>query len=510
MKFALWAVLLMFCPFSLYGQNVCQPGGRDCACPETGWCKVWPPPGGAKVPGKMRSNGWASLLADADHQQFYLFGMDHGLVTFSNAWWAMPWKDWTKLEKPTAEEQVWRFLTDCGTGPEALPAIHGEHFTLRHSIRAEEADAVEISMGAPLPRMFPKEGTIVVQDPAGEAIHYTSCDQADAHDTPATTGNCLAGSERLILRHLSRGFLSQAGYSAAGQAHAAGTVVHQACPAPRNMNGAILAHPSDQHPVGDSAYDSKRRRLWNFGGYSEVYSLRETWYMPVEGEQAYHWFRFLTPTLQPAETESGGIYDSVHDVILRYGGIYTPSALWLLCFAKNTAIGCNRENDWNKVEGMRGALPGPRFGYGRIWDSKSAQVLIYGGNKSNPNADQVYAYDVGTKTWSRLGPARGDLPPRQGFPSIAFDPVRGNQGSLTLYATDGLLYQFDIATRTWSKRSDILSSAPQGPGKCEILNGCYLGYDSEHDQYVYLSKPGVPGVWILSGATLSKPLRQAN
>jgi hypothetical protein len=74
---------------------------------------------------------------------------------------------------------------------------------------------------------------------------------------------------------------------------------------------------------------------------------------------------------------------------------------------------------------------------------------------------------------------------------------------LLLYAAEGALYQFDLATKTWAKRPDISSAASGGPGPCEILNACYLAYDTAHDQFVYIGKPGVPFVWVLPGATLS-------
>jgi hypothetical protein len=509
MKFRLLLLCFFLLSFSLFGQNACKANGTDCACPKQGWCKLWPPSGYVPSAADMRSNGWTSLLSDPDHQQFYIFGMDNGLVTFANAWWAMPWRNWPALQKPVSEKQVWTFLSDCGTGTLARRAIHGEHFTLTQALSASASDSMEIGLDGSLQRPFSQEGTVVLQDPAGEAVHYRSCDQADAHGQVITKGNCPAGSRRLLLRHLTRGYLSEAGYSETGQNHSAGVVVYEACPAPRNMNGPILAHPSDQHPVRDSAYDSVRKRIWNFGGYNEVYSLRQTWYMPVEGKDAYHWFRFLTPTLQPAEAESGGIYDPVHDVILRYGGIYTPTALWLLCFGKKLEIGCSRGNDWNQVEGAHGALPGSRFGYSLAWDSRSNRVLIYGGDRSNPTAGLVYSYDVGTKTWTRLSSANETGPPRQKFPAIAFDPVRGAEGSLLLYAAEGGLYQFDLATKSWTKRADIPSAAPAGPGRCETPNACYLAYDSAHDQFIYLNKPGVPGVWVLPGATLSAPAPHA-
>lgn len=504
MKLRLLFPFLLLFALALFGQNACKPDGNDCACARTGWCKVWPPPGYIATPEAMHSNGWTTLLADQDHQQFYIFGMDNGLVTFANAWWAMPWHDWRRTQKPASEKQVWTFLSDCGTGTLVHRSIHGDHLSLIRALGASATDSLEIGLAdGGLQRPFPQEGTIVLQDSAGEAVHYQACDQADRHDKVVTLGNCPAGSARLLLRHLTRGYLSEAGYSAGGREHADGIIVHEACPAPRNMNGPIAAHPSDQHPVRDSAYDSARKRIWTFGGYNEVYSLRETWYMPVEGKEAYQWFRFLTPTLQPAEAESGGIYDPVHDVLVRYGGIYTPTALWLLCFAKNANIGCSRANDWNHVDGVKGSAPGPRFGYSLAWDSKSNRVLIYGGDHSNPTAGQVYAYDVGARTWTPLSSGKGTEPPRQKFPAIAFDPARGREGSLLLYAAEGALYQFDLATRTWAKRPDIASAGSGGPGPCEIPNACYLAYDSRHDQFVYLGKPGVPVVWVLPGATLS-------
>lgn len=506
MKLRLLLAVLLLLQFPLFAQDACKADGGDCACPKTGWCKVWPAPGRVFNETGMRSNGWTTLLADPDHAQFYIFGMDNGLVTFANAWWAMPWKNWTQLQKPASEKEVWTFLSDCGTGTLVHRVVHGEHLTLIHALSASGTDSMEIGLAdGALQRPFPQAGTLVVQDPAGEAIRYQACDQADRHDSIVAAGNCPAGSVRLVLRHLERGSHSQAGFSAQGHEHAAGTIVHEACPAPRNMNGPIPAHPSDQHPVRDSAYDSTRKRIWTFGGYNEVYSLRETWYMPVEGKQAYQWFRFLTPTLQPAEAESGGIYDPVHDVILRYGGIYSPTALWLLCFAQNASIGCSRANEWNQVGGARGAAPGPRFGYSLAWDSRGNRVLIYGGDRSNPTAGQVYAYDVANRTWTQLSSGKGTAPPRQKFPAMAFDPVRGREGSLLVYAAEGALYQFDLATKTWLKLTDIpAAAAGGGPGPCEIPNACYLAYDSAHDQFIYLGKPGVPSVWVLPGATLSR------
>jgi hypothetical protein len=503
MKWHLLLLSFLLFPRLLFGQNDCKTDGSDCACPKTGWCKVWPQPGYTSKPSWMHSNGWATLIPDSNHKQFYFFGEDNGLVTFANAWWAMPWKDWTKVRKPTSESELWTFLTYCGTGTLTPYVIHNQNITLSHAID-QAASVIELSPGQNrLAGKFSQEGTIVLQDPSGEAVHYERCDQADDRDNVVTTASCPGGSQRLILRNLTRGYLSNAGYNASGQPHASGTVAHDACPVPINMNGPIVGHPSDQHPVRDSAYDSKRKRVWHFGGYHESYSLRETWYLPTEGKDAFKWFRFLTPTLQSGNAESGGIYDPEHDVILRYGGIYTPTELWMLCFTKNTVLGCNNADDWNKVTGTKGSFAGARNGYSLVWDSKADRVLIYGGDRYNPNANQVYAYEVGTKTWTQLGPASGTVAPQQKFPPIAFDAKRGLQGSLTLYAVEGALYQFDIATRVWTKRSDIPSAPPTGPGPCEIPNGCYLAYDAVDDQYIYFGQSGVPRIWVLPGATLS-------
>ena len=446
-----------------------------------GWLQTWgtiPAP-----PGSPHNNGWNGLVFADVTSRFYLYANDSGgIVTFQNALVSYG------LQGQAATLDPWQLESTCGTS--TTQPLPNQYITLGAPIGAAD-NVLTLTVASGFPSSIPAHGTLVCDN---EAMDYTATDAKTGATSATFTG-------------LTRGVRTAAG-NGPPSPHAAGALVHFACPAPNAHGVPIADHPADRHPVREVAYDSKHGRLWQVGGYYENYTYKDTWYwcLAPSGEcaanQVDHWVRLVTPTNVPGRQEGAITYDSDDDMLVLYGGLATGTPqrdTWVLCFEPNASVGCAEAGTWTRIDTIGDA--GPRNALTMAYDSVSHQVLLYGGGGNGTGAyDTVGIYDPHTKTWRTSANATGPTPPATKFPPFVFDP---NRALAVLYTGPGGLYTYDVATDAWKLTDVVGGPTPHPPGSQNSNN---LSFDPVDDVYVYeQSGVGAFETWELRGDAISTP-----
>jgi hypothetical protein len=188
-----------------------------------------------------------------------------------------------------------------------------------------------------------------------------------------------------------------------------------------------LVHPSGQggFPPGRSQcagiYDSKRDRLIVFGGFGERDVLGDVWALSL-GDTA-EWREIHPAGEAPSpRMEAQAVYDPEGDRLIVYGGLVLAGEhlldqtdeMWQLTLGDSIA--------WTRLN-PGGDLPGPLSGHRALWDTASSTMLVIGGGSQKSTNNDVFQYDPGINTWTRLAASGG---PKRAYyhPQVAYDRVR--------------------------------------------------------------------------------------
>ena len=156
------------------------------------------------------------------------------------------------------------------------------------------------------------------------------------------------------------------------------------------------------------AYDSKRKKLYSFGGFSDAGSLSD---LRVWKDNQWETISFL-PAVKAAE--SGFVYDAARDKFIVFGG----SA------ERGKVNGDTWEWDGNAWQKMEGMSPPGRQAFAMVYDTKRGKTVLYGGSDGNGKTfeDGIWEYDG--KVWKNI---KGDgiTPGRRMAPGFAYDSKRG-------------------------------------------------------------------------------------
>lgn len=129
-----------------------------------------------------------------------------------------------------------------------------------------------------------------------------------------------------------------------------------------------------------------------------------------------------------------------------------------------------------------GAVPAPRAGHAMVYDPTHGRMVMFGGGTSSGVVNDVWEFDVGTKTWTNVTPSSGPYPaPRNGH-AMAYDPVRDkvvmHGGSTAPFAHPGETWEWDTVTRSWT----YMPAGTIGPGTG--LLGSVMAFDPNRNQVI--------------------------
>lgn len=274
-------------------------------------------------------------------------------------------------------------------------------------------------------------------------------------------------------------------------------------------------HPGDRHPYHQMTYDTKRGRLWIYGGVSDsgkcdgsgpgYCTYVDTWYYD---SRTNSWTctdkgggcnNDTSKMTNPGRRLEGAMeYDPDHDVLVLFGSSVGGSP------TSDTWEYSPRENTWTRVlpDGALGSPPS-RQADSMVYDSVDHKIILFGGNgRKNQLLNDLWFYDAGRRKWTNA--KAKNPPPGSRFPALAYDPAR----NIVLYykgPTD--LWAYSPAGNEWTKLP--LTGGPE----IKMAAGTSLTYDPDTDTYVLFQTQGRQ-VWQLklghvagstTGAGASRP-----
>lgn len=130
--------------------------------------------------------------------------------------------------------------------------------------------------------------------------------------------------------------------------------------------------------------------------------------------------------------------------------IFKIAAL-LVCLA--AVIDTGHAQNWLQLTPASGNAPGPRSNAAAIYDSLNHRLVIFGGKSASGNLNDVWAFDLRNNSWSELTPASGSAPAPRFTANGIYNPaaqqmiIWSGQGST--FFND--VWAFDLTTRTWTQ-----------------------------------------------------------
>lgn len=214
----------------------------------------------------------------------------------------------------------------------------------------------------------------------------------------------------------------------------------------------------DQRSGIRMAYDSKRNKLYSFGGWINGNSLGDLRVME-NGD-----WKILSNLSEMKASEPGFVYDAHRDKLIAFGGSAergkTNSLTW--------------EWDGEKWKKFDGQNPGSRQAFAMIYDSERRKTVLYGGSGGDGKIfnDGIWEFD-GT-AWKNI-PGTND-PGNRISPGYAYDSKRK---MLILF---GGISDGKLKSDTWAwngKEWELL--ADKGPSP-RVMG--YMAYDKKRDRIV--------------------------
>lgn len=206
------------------------------------------------------------------------------------------------------------------------------------------------------------------------------------------------------------------------------------------------------------AYDSKRKKIFSFGGFSDNGSLDD---LRVFENNEWKTIARL-PEMKAAEP--GFVYDESRDRLIAFGG---SSAMGQV---NNTTWEWDGTS-WKKFEGQS---PEGRQAFAMIYDNKRKRTVLYGGADGNRKvfADGVWEFDG--MAWKNI--VTETNPGERISPGYAFDSKRN------LFILFGGISKGELKNDLWAWDGTswkLLST--DGPSKRTMG---YMAYDKDRDRIV--------------------------
>jgi hypothetical protein len=183
---------------------------------------------------------------------------------------------------------------------------------------------------------------------------------------------------------------------------------------------------------------------------------------------------------------SSMVYSPDDDVVFLHGSqsgwpknyVYCPTESTLT--TKQVAAGCNAANDWAEVTPAGGIYPTAVSFVGMWYETRTRKIVLYGGQTGGGAVqNEVWAYDIPTRSWARKcngctappAAAAADI----GKPSMAYDSVRGRFYYRQVVGAGAPRdWMYDPVADAWTVLTSNLGpvpalSAPDGSGPVDSM-----------------------------------------
>src|SRR2546425_1829340 len=207
-----------------------------------------------------------------------------------------------------------------------------------------------------------------------------------------------------------------------------------------------------------ATYDSRADRVILFGGNDGTAASRETWSYDFGTDT---WTNMTTAIAPPSNLYSVVTYDSESDRAILFGGNYFG--------ARETWAFDYNANAWTNMTSTETILPSARSAHALAYDSQYDQVILFGGQTSS-GAEETWAYDFNTNTWTNLKPATH--PSWRYFHAMDYDVKSGRVVMFGGFAATGInneTWAYDFTSNNWTMMHPVASP----PG----LFGHSMAYD---------------------------------
>jgi tetratricopeptide (TPR) repeat protein len=205
------------------------------------------------------------------------------------------------------------------------------------------------------------------------------------------------------------------------------------------------------------AYDSKRNKLYSFGGFTGNNQSSGQLRVLENGE-----WKILSDVPEMKVAEPGFVYDAHRDKLIAFGGSAARGQLSNVTWEWDGS-------SWKKIEGPG---PGGRQGFVMVYDAKRKRTVLFGGMGATPQQAFSDTWEFDGAKWTKVSE---NGPGRMAF-GFAYDSKRGMLvifGGMSEGKTMGDTWSWN--GKEWKKLSDT------GPGPRSMG---YMAYDQARDRIV--------------------------
>jgi hypothetical protein len=253
------------------------------------------------------------------------------------------------------------------------------------------------------------------------------------------------------------------------------------------MHSWIKLNPSGTPPeprLGHNAvYDPVGNQMVIWAGQQGSRFFNDTWALDLTTLQ----WRDLSPSMRPvARYGSASVFDPVERALVQFAGFTSEARR----FQDTQAFDLDT-NTWQDLT-PAGDKPQIRCLLTAALDRASRRMIIYGGQRNGP-LDDLWAFDLGLRTWTQLTPAQR---PAGRYFASSFVDGDGRFivfGGATSAGNVNETWAFNFQTGQWSKIDIAESPAPR--------NGMMGAYIEDEDQFIIFGGLGnrlYNDVWKLS------------
>jgi hypothetical protein len=205
------------------------------------------------------------------------------------------------------------------------------------------------------------------------------------------------------------------------------------------------------------AYDTKRNKLFSFGGFSDNNSLAELRVME-NGE-----WKTLSNLSEMKASEPGFVYDANRDRLIAFGG----SA------ARGVVNNITWEWDGNEWKKFEGPCPDGRQAFAMIYDSKRKKTVLFGGMGTSPDKSFGDTWEFDGTRWNKVTET-GPVP--RISPGYTYDSKRG------MMIIFGGWPKGPLVNDTWGWNGKEWKKLADAGPPARTMG--YMAYDKERDRIV--------------------------
>ncbi|MES2776915.1 MAG: hypothetical protein V4722_22250 [Bacteroidota bacterium] len=228
-----------------------------------------------------------------------------------------------------------------------------------------------------------------------------------------------------------------------------------------NFNGSkwtLAGTAGDERSGVMLAYDTKRRKIFSFGGFTEDNSSHAEFRVLENGV-----WKTLSDFPEMKAAEPGFVYDQHRDRMLSFGGSAGRGLVNNITWEWNG-------KSWKKIAGTG---PEGRQAFMMVYDAKRRKTVVYGGMGTSPQETFTDTWEFDGSKWKKLSVSGPGPRMSAGF---AYDSKRGLTilfGGMGATGMLGDTWSWD--GKAWKKLADT------GPAKRAMG---YMAYDKARDRIV--------------------------